>query len=250
MIKFFRKIRFNHMEKNKTGKYFKYAIGEIILVVIGILIALSINNWNESRKENSQLKIALKSVYNELVLDSLLIHNQLPDVNSKLKTNTDLITKVYATTTNIDTLIKVMKNEFPMRWYASPAYNTNTFSNLKSTGGFDLLPTDIKKSLSKYYTAVEAGKDLNKELLNQYRNHLDDFVKHYNIIGRFYDDNYNNSYLYNSTWTNIDEKDFTPRVAVLLAAYQVLYGNAKGELETNQKNIKAILPQLKPYLDL
>jgi len=39
------------MEKSKTGRYFKYAIGEIILVVIGILIALQINNWNESRKE-------------------------------------------------------------------------------------------------------------------------------------------------------------------------------------------------------
>ena len=38
------------MEKNKTGKYFKYAIGEIVLVVIGILIALQINNWNEDRK--------------------------------------------------------------------------------------------------------------------------------------------------------------------------------------------------------
>jgi hypothetical protein len=38
------------MEKNKTGKYLKYAIGEIILVVIGILIALQINNWNELRK--------------------------------------------------------------------------------------------------------------------------------------------------------------------------------------------------------
>ncbi len=37
--------------ENKTGKYFKYAIGEIILVVIGILIALGINNWNEHRKE-------------------------------------------------------------------------------------------------------------------------------------------------------------------------------------------------------
>jgi hypothetical protein len=143
-----------------------------------------------------------------------------------------------------------MKNEFPMRWYASPAYSTNTFYNLKSTGSFDLLPTDIKDLLLKYYTAVEAHKDLNKELLNQYRNHLDDFVKHYNIIGRFYDDNYNNSYLYNSTWTNIDEKDFTPRVAVLLAAYQVLYRNAKAELETNKNIIKTILPQLKPYLDL
>ena len=51
MLKFFRKIRYNYMEQNKTGKYFKYAIGEIALVVIGILIALQINNWNEARKE-------------------------------------------------------------------------------------------------------------------------------------------------------------------------------------------------------
>ena len=50
MIKFFRKIRQNLLMENKTGKYFKYAIGEIILVVIGILIAFQINNWNENRK--------------------------------------------------------------------------------------------------------------------------------------------------------------------------------------------------------
>ena len=50
MIKFFRKIRYDLMEKNKNGKYLKYAIGEILLVVIGILIALQINNWNELRK--------------------------------------------------------------------------------------------------------------------------------------------------------------------------------------------------------
>jgi len=49
MIKFFRKIRQNLIMENKTGKYFKYAIGEIVLVVIGILIALQINNWNENR---------------------------------------------------------------------------------------------------------------------------------------------------------------------------------------------------------
>ena len=53
MIKFFRKIRYDLMEKNKTGKYLKYAIGEILLVVIGILMALQINNWNEIKKENS-----------------------------------------------------------------------------------------------------------------------------------------------------------------------------------------------------
>ena len=56
MIKFFRRIRYDLMEKNKTGKYFKYAIGEIILVVIGILIALQINNWNEVQEKKNRLR--------------------------------------------------------------------------------------------------------------------------------------------------------------------------------------------------
>ena len=51
MIKFFRKIRQNLLSEGKTGKYLKYAIGEIILVVIGILIALSINNWNDNQNK-------------------------------------------------------------------------------------------------------------------------------------------------------------------------------------------------------
>jgi len=54
MIKFFRKIRYDLMGKNKTGKYLKYAIGEIVLVVIGILIALQINNWNSKRIEKRE----------------------------------------------------------------------------------------------------------------------------------------------------------------------------------------------------
>jgi hypothetical protein len=62
MIKFFRKIRYNLMSENRTGKYFKYAIGEIILVVIGILIALQINNWNEQRKDRTKEHILLKQL--------------------------------------------------------------------------------------------------------------------------------------------------------------------------------------------
>ncbi|MBK8515355.1 MAG: hypothetical protein IPL55_03420 [Saprospiraceae bacterium] len=50
MIKLFRKIRQNLLLTGSTGKYLQYAIGEIVLVVIGILIALSINNWNEANK--------------------------------------------------------------------------------------------------------------------------------------------------------------------------------------------------------
>ncbi|MFK7831940.1 MAG: DUF6090 family protein [Winogradskyella sp.] len=65
MIKLFRKIRYNLMETGKTSRYFKYAIGEIILVVIGILIALQINNWNEERKET----INQNNLFNNLKID-------------------------------------------------------------------------------------------------------------------------------------------------------------------------------------
>ena len=76
MIKFFRKIRYNLMEQNKTGKYFKYAIGEIVLVVIGILIALSINNWNESRKDlktelNSLISLKQEFEHNKSLLSEM-----------------------------------------------------------------------------------------------------------------------------------------------------------------------------------
>ena len=52
MIKFFRKIRKNLLSENKFSKYLLYAIGEIALVMIGILLALSVSNWNSQRQEN------------------------------------------------------------------------------------------------------------------------------------------------------------------------------------------------------
>ena len=77
MIKFFRKIRYDLMEKNKTGKYLKYAIGEIVLVVIGILIALSINNWNEKRKDNKISEEYLVGITNDIKKDLEQIDNIL-----------------------------------------------------------------------------------------------------------------------------------------------------------------------------
>ena len=66
MIKYFRKIRQNLIMENKSGKYIKYAIGEIVLVVIGILIALSINNWNEKRIEQQTLTNYYERMLGEL----------------------------------------------------------------------------------------------------------------------------------------------------------------------------------------
>lgn len=73
MIKFFRKIRQNLISKGKTGTYLKYALGEIILVVIGILIALQINNWNESRKQSATEQEFITSLNNDLKQDKAFI---------------------------------------------------------------------------------------------------------------------------------------------------------------------------------
>lgn len=71
MIKFFRQIRYNLMEQNKTAKYLKYAIGEIVLVVIGILIALQVNNINEARKAKLKENATLKNFIQDLKSDSI-----------------------------------------------------------------------------------------------------------------------------------------------------------------------------------
>jgi hypothetical protein len=75
MIKFFRHIRQNLILENKTGKYLKYAIGEIVLVVIGILIALQINNWNETKKEQAMTNKYLSGFVSDLEKDRAQLDN-------------------------------------------------------------------------------------------------------------------------------------------------------------------------------
>ncbi len=97
MIKFYRKIRQSLIAEEKTGKYLKYAIGEIILVVAGILIALQINNWNEQRKQNileQEYLIALKTEF----------ENNVIEVSRVLNLNIELLEKAQelATYTGLD----------------------------------------------------------------------------------------------------------------------------------------------------
>lgn len=87
MIKFFRKIRQNMLTENKFSKYILYAIGEIILVVIGILIALQINNWNENSKERHiehKYLVSLKEEFNHnlVELDSVIEINTYNNDNA------------------------------------------------------------------------------------------------------------------------------------------------------------------------
>ena len=82
MINFFRKIRKQLADDNKPFKYLRYAIGEIILVVIGILIALSINNWNEDRKQENLKQRLYVELYESIKSDTVDYNDDIKDLKS------------------------------------------------------------------------------------------------------------------------------------------------------------------------
>ena len=95
MIKFFRKIRQDLLRDNKIGDYLKYAVGEIVLVVIGILIALSINNCNESRKNDLEQALLVKNIIEDLRLDFIHINKSSEQVSNQMNLIDDLISKIF-----------------------------------------------------------------------------------------------------------------------------------------------------------
>lgn len=84
MKKFFRKTRQRLLSENRFRKYLVYAIGEIVLVVIGILIALQINNWSEGRKNDQKEALLIKNIIEDLHLDADHINKALNEVNQQL----------------------------------------------------------------------------------------------------------------------------------------------------------------------
>ena len=86
MIKFFRNIRQSLLSEGRTSKYLKYALGEIILVVIGILIALQINNWNEQRKLKNKERLYLEALYKDMVEMQNIYSSRLLESPKRLKT--------------------------------------------------------------------------------------------------------------------------------------------------------------------
>ena len=129
MIKFFRKIRQSSLLENKTGKYFKYAIGEIVLVVIGILIALQINNWNETRRDQHKLINILKSIAADMRIDAVNLNDNLgyaQEDNERIKSF--LNNKDYSgfSRDSLQKSLQVYSNMYIWR--------TSGFDNLKNSG--------------------------------------------------------------------------------------------------------------------
>lgn len=168
MIKFFRKIRQNLILENKTSKYFKYAIGEIILVVIGILIALQINNWNENRKKEtlkSEYKIALINDYTKdtIQVNARLLRNNLRI--ERVNSMGDSIANGHFN--NLESYYRLYNDEF-IGMRVTNVYNTNSFNLLISSGKIDLFDKDLRKELmelNRLQTFEKTVQNGNKSLL-------------------------------------------------------------------------------------
>lgn len=148
MIKFFRKIRQKLLTENKFSKYLLYAIGEIVLVVIGILIALQINNWKEANNRLAQEESILKELLSNLRKDSIdhAINAEWYErvEKSALIINESLEKKIPWQ----DSLAAHFGN---MYTHGISTFNTSAYENLKSIG-FDLISNDsIRIALTNLY---------------------------------------------------------------------------------------------------
>lgn len=146
MIKFFRKIRQNQIMENKTGKYFKYAVGEIILVVIGILIALQINNWNETRKTRDKEIVYLTNIKSDLENSVQQIETFILKRNTQIKTANNIIE--YFKGKPIQNWNDFNKKLIDIYSWERFYLIKNTYEELKNSGNLSLISNkDIKNGL-------------------------------------------------------------------------------------------------------
>jgi hypothetical protein len=162
MIKFFRKIRRNLLSEGKTGKYFKYAIGEIVLVVIGILIAIQLNDLNENRKEHNKESYFLKQLQDDINLDIRYLTKQdtiLGFYQSTQEEGLEILLKAKSVKDilRIDSLFIYSWNNIEI--------NKKTYDEMRNTSGIYIIKNkELLNQLNDYYALIEKYQQFLREI--------------------------------------------------------------------------------------
>lgn len=155
MIKFFRQIRQNIIMENKTGKYLKYAIGEIVLVVFGILIALQINNWNELRKQRLEELETLKNIKSDFT-NTIFEFEENNAFRERIISSTKILYGLIQTHQN--NYSKKQLDSIVSELFINPTYNgqSETLNILFNSGKINIISNDsIKNALVIWPQQVE-----------------------------------------------------------------------------------------------
>jgi hypothetical protein len=136
------------MEKNKTGKYLKYAIGEIVLVVIGILIALQINNWNENKKKRDLELITIAELKSNLLADINDFQGDMR-VYDAASNSSDIIIDYIDGNIPFHDSLNIHLGKIPVQGVFTP--NKATYENIKVIG-IKLISNDsLRTAISDLY---------------------------------------------------------------------------------------------------
>lgn len=162
MIKFFRRIRHDLITTGKTGKYLKYAIGEILLVMIGILLALQVNNWNSDKRNEAKLKSFLTNLKKDIESDMQFIRNRdtlfaIFESDSEKAINKFHKAKSVNDILFIDSLFSSQWNDLRI--------NKSVYQEMLSTGSIYTLKNKVlKDKLTNYYSFIESHQYYIKEV--------------------------------------------------------------------------------------
>jgi hypothetical protein len=150
MINFFRQIRKKLADNNQFLKYSRYAIGEIVLVVVGILIALSINNWNQERINENNVQGMLKLVHRELLGDIRALESEIRNRNQKYQLMSRSLRIIEEETSLNDYNRQVLDSAFTLYTRMEPRFNnTRTYETFLSTES-EYIDDEIYSKLNDY----------------------------------------------------------------------------------------------------
>jgi len=246
MIKFFRKIRQKLLSENKFSKYLIYAVGEIILVVIGILIALSINNWNENKKTTANIKNLLIGLTNDLKQDTLLIQERLPFIEEHYKFNETLRQRVAKPNATLDTLIQIMQHEFNPNWKEQLNYNSNAYNSLNQTGLLEQLPINLQTTIKNFYSKKSALRDRVEKTTNDYQEKITSYVDRYTFGSTTIHDQ---GHLIDSlVWNKIDPSHLASTFQGISNFKRILFTETKDELNFSLTGSRNLIEQINNYL--